>query len=448
MKKKNLMIIGLLAISLFAWIVVAENAIDSQIKINSPSSYSNFSNISLGLTFFNVSFTNDSFITGASAANFNVTFLLNNTILANGSINGTGKWFAVATLTRGCTQLGATARIECVANSTNVSLVLPDGTYTLNANITNATGGTGTAPYVGSVIANFSNVSSTIVLDRTPPISTTSNFSSNFYAGANLSSSNGGVFTLNLSISDLTAGINTVLVNVTNRSSGTSNATLTLTREGSTNQFISTINTSHYIDGAYNLTIIATDYSRNVNRSAVLENVIFDSTAPSVSFSCSPNPVEENDVITCSCSATDRIAGINSSYGSSGLSFTTNPSTTQTGPSFSVSCSSQDLAGNIKTVSTTYAVTSGGGGSGSSSGGSSSGGSSGGSSSGGSSGGSGLSPETSEGSQENSANEGSSAQGSGAENEGNKSSSKWIIALAVLVIAVIIVVMIAKRRNR
>src|SRR3989344_2148474 len=430
MQKKSLIIISFLLILIFlAWFVIAELGANNQVKIISPNSNTNFTNLSLGQTFLNVTFVNSSGITGISAADFNVTYLMNNTG------NGTSLWFAIATLTRGCVRISGND-ISCEANSTNVTIVIPDGTYTLNANITNATS--------SAIIANLTNTSTSIKIDRTPPISTTSNFSSNFYAGANLSSSNGGVFTLNLSISDATVGVDTVLVNITNRSSGVSNATITLTREGSTNQFVTTINTSHYMDGSYNLTIIATDYLSNVNNSAVLENVIFDSTAPSVSFSCSPNPVEQNDVITCSCSATDVITGLNTSYGSSGLSFTANPSTTQTGPSFSVSCTSQDLAGNTKTVTTTYSVTSGGSGSG--------GGSSGG-------GGTGLSPPPSSSSNGDQSEEkepetsGRSSQKDSDENNLNTSSGKikttmWlIISLIIAGIIIVAVVMKIKRKR-
>jgi hypothetical protein len=349
----------------------------------------------------------------------------------NNTGNGTSLWFPIATLTRGCVRISGN-NLACAANSTNVSIVIPDGTYTLNANITNAT--------QSSIIANLTNSSSSIIIDRTSPISTTSNFSAPFSAGANLSSANGNLFVINLSIADATIGVQTVLVNITNRSSGVSNATLTLTREGSTNNFVTTINTSHYIDGSYNLTIIANDSLGNLNNSAVLQNIIFDSTAPSVSLSCSPNPVTRGETITCSCSVSDAIAGINNSYGTNGISTTVHPSTSQTGPSFSVGCSSQDLAGNSRSVTTTYSVVEGGSGSSSNRGGAS------------------LSPPASsnEGKKQESSNEPdttvqSSDQGAGTENgsssKGISTTSKLLITIIIAAAIVIVGAYIIRRRK-
>ncbi len=421
--KKIIFLISTIIVLTLSWIVAAEISANTQVKIVSPSSGSNFTNLSLGQTFLNVTFVNASGVTGISAADFNVTFLMNNTG------NGTSLWFPIATLTRGCVRISGN-NLACAANSTNVSIVIPDGTYTLNANITNAT--------QSSIIANLTNSSRSLIIDRTSPISTTSNFSAPFSAGANLSSANGGLFIINLSIADATIGVQTVLVNITNRSSGVSNATLTLTREGSTNNFVTTINTTHYLDGSYNITIIANDSLNNVNNSAVLQNIIFDSTAPEVSLSCSPNPVTRGETITCSCSVSDVTAGINSSYGTNGISTTVHPSTSQTGPSFSVGCTSQDLAGNSRSVTTTYSVVE----SGSSSNG----------------GGASLSPPASsdEGKKQESSNEPdttvqSSDQGAGTENgsssKGISTTSKLLLTIIIAAAIVIVGAYIIRRRK-
>jgi hypothetical protein len=285
--------------------------------------------------------------------------------------NSTGKQNSTVTATRE----GSTSNYAVTINTSHY----PDGYYNITI-------------YANDSLGNLNNSARVylLVFDNAVPMVTTSNFSSPFIAGTNFSSNVGGLFTLNISASDITSGVSTVVVNITNINTGISNATLTLTKE-TTTQFSTIINTSHYTDGVYNLTAIVTDYAGNVNRSAVLQNIIFDSTPPTISFSCSPNPVKRDETITCSCSATDTISGINTSYGSSGVSFTANPSTAQTGPSFLVGCSSQDKAGNTASVTTTYSVESTGGGR----------------NQGSSSGGTGLSPPSS----------GSSASGSSSTNE-------------------------------
>lgn len=435
-KKKSLVIFSCLLIAiLLGFFVIAELGTNDAIKIVSPSSGSNFTNLSLGQTFLNVTFLNGTGITGEVAASFNVTFLVNNTFLANGTVNLTGKWMQVANGTGICVRIGDGPRFSCAVNSSNINFTLLEGTYSLTANITNATMGN---------ITNLANSSQTIKIDRSAPRVGTSNFTGTFAQGVNLSSINtAGLFTINISIDDVVLGVQTVRVNITNRSSGVSNRTLTLTREGTTNQFITTINTSHYMDGVYNLTVMANDSLNNLNNSAVLENIIFDSNAPTIdSFSCTPNPAEEDESITCSCSASDPVAGMNLSYGSSGISTTVNPSSAQTGPSFEVGCSVQDNAGNVRSATTTYSVISLGGSGGSSS---SSGG---GSSSGGSGGGTGLSPESTSGSEGAGSNEGASDTSLG---ENDLSSSGMgikvilIIVLAAIVVTAIIV-MVRKKK--
>src|SRR3989344_6118925 len=278
-KKKSLVIFSCLLIAiLLGFFVIAELGTNDAIKIVSPSSGSNFTNLSLGQTFLNVTFLNGTGITGwdTPAESFNVTFLVNNTFLANGTVNLTGKWMQIANGTGICALTGVDNQISCAVNSSNINFTLLEGTYSLTANITNATTNIG-------LIANLTNSSQTIKIDRSAPRVGTSNFTGTFAQGVNLSSINtAGLFTMNISIDDVVLGVQTVRVNITNRSSGVSNRTLTLTREGTTNQFITTINTSHYMDGVYNLTVMANDSLNNLNNSAVLENIIFDSNAPTI----------------------------------------------------------------------------------------------------------------------------------------------------------------------
>ena len=281
-----------------------------------------------------------------------------------------------------------------------------------------------------------------IIIDNTRPIVAAGNVSTPFIAGSNISSAITGNFTFNVSVGDALAGVQSVRINITN-STNDMVRNLTLVQEGTTNRYITSINTTVLTgDGYYNITILTNDSAGNQNNTAVVQRIIIDNTAPSMSFSCTPNPVLQGETITCSCSATDSPAGLNTSYGVSGISTTVNPSTSQTGPSFSVGCSTQDKAGNTQSTSTTYAVTSSG-----------SGGSSGGS------GGSGLIPPTSgssgsttgpsTGSAESGtgANPGAGASAGSNENNNNllkESSSNgwlWVLIITILIIAVVVIVM-------
>ncbi len=433
-KSSTIVSLSVVILALLALLVLAELGTNSAVKIISPGSGSNFTNLSLGQTFLNVTFMNGTGITGwgSAAASFNVTFLMNN------SGNVTSKWFPVANGTGICVRIGNGPDFSCAVNSSNVNFTLADGTYSLTANITNATNG---------ILANLTNSSRTIKIDRTPPIATTSNFSSPFSSEVNLSSESfGNLFTINLSIADAVLGTQTVLVNITNRSSGVSNATLTLTREGSTDNFVGTINTSHYKDGAYNITVLANDSLNNLNNTAVLQRVVFDNTDPLPTASCSPSTVATGDAFPCSCSGTDVIAGVNStSAGSTSPDGTIVPVNTGT---FTYTCTVTDRAGNIASSGVTYTVESV-----ASSAGGSAGGSGSGSSSSGSSGSSGTTSPTANATTGNGATGTGSGATQGAQQPGAPQTSSegtgmgWIIAIIVTIVLVVIIVVMMKKRQ-
>ncbi|MEK6924949.1 MAG: hypothetical protein AABW71_01785, partial [Nanoarchaeota archaeon] len=313
-----------------------------------------------------------------------------------------------------------------------------DGVYSLNATIYNAS--------ASISVVHAANLSNGVYIDSTAPQVGTENVSG-FSTGANISTNSRGTnHTLNISVFDATIGMQTVFINITN-STGVQNATFTATREGSTNNFVvSEINTSHFPNGEYNITIYANDTLGNLNSSTVIQRVIFDNTAPTISsFSCTPNPVEQGETITCSCSTSDALSGIDST------TFTTNPSTANTGSNFQISCSTQDKAGNGASTTTTYQVTSQGGGS---------------SSSGGSSGGStGLSPPTSgttSGGSSGSSNAGTtgpSTEVEQSEEEANTGSgifasgsflgtTSGIVITMIIIVAIIVVIAIMIKRKR
>ncbi|MDO8508337.1 MAG: PGF-pre-PGF domain-containing protein [Nanoarchaeota archaeon] len=175
---------------------------------------------------------------------------------------------------------------------------------------------------------------------------------------------------LNVTVFDALSSIRGVMFNITN-STGVQNSTYIATREGATDRYSVIINTSHFPTGLYNVTIFANDTTEgvggNLNNSAISYEVRFDNVQPVLTLTCTPNPLVQQATLTCSCGVTDALSGVNGSR----TSFTTNPSTSNTGV-YSTECTSADLAGNAKTELLSYTVTSSGGSGGSSGGGSSS----------------------------------------------------------------------------
>ncbi|RLJ01675.1 MAG: hypothetical protein DRP10_03525 [Candidatus Aenigmatarchaeota archaeon] len=85
-----------------------------------------------------------------------------------------------------------------------------------------------------------------------------------------------------------------------------------------------------------------------------------DTTAPTISFSCTPTSVYVGETITCSCSATDNLDP------NPQVSYTAHPSTSSVG-TFTTTCTAIDSAGNKNSKSISYTVRSkpsGGGGGG------------------------------------------------------------------------------------
>jgi hypothetical protein len=119
-------------------------------------------------------------------------------------------------------------------------------------------------------------------------------------------------------------------------------------------------------DGNYTLNVTVGDYGPNVNQT-LSRHVVIDTTKPSVTHACSPLQVKTGDTITCTCSASDVMTGVEV-----GPTFTKNPSTSNTG-TFTTSCSATDYVGNTKQINIQYTVEQSGGGGSSSGGGGGSG---------------------------------------------------------------------------
>jgi PGF-pre-PGF domain-containing protein len=110
-------------------------------------------------------------------------------------------------------------------------------------------------------------------------------------------------------------------------------------------------------DGNYNWTVQIYDG----NNYSYIETGFFtiDTTAPTITFSCDAELITQNELLTCTCSATDVLVGVQET------SFTSSPSTSSTGD-FTTSCTSKDNLNNSATSNLGYTVIapiSGGGGS-------------------------------------------------------------------------------------
>jgi len=324
MVKKRVLFLGILILIGLVYLVMALPG-DGAIIV-SPSSGSNFTTLSGVL--FNISFNNGTDITDPS----NATFFLN--------ISGTWSRIGSTSASNGC-QVNQTIS-SCAVNITNSTI--PDGIYSINATIYNSTSSTS--------INNLSNLSNIIYIDNTKPMIFAENIT-NPLSGKNYSQN----LVLNVSAIDALIGMGTVIFNITNNTNN-QNATITATREGLTSNYAITINTSHYPDGYYNLTVYANDTVGNLNNSALVYRIIFDNTAPTVTHSCDDYIVVEDETIACTCTATDATAGLNLSYETSGVSFTASPSTSSTGNNKQTTCASQDKANNIRTSTLYYNVTS------------------------------------------------------------------------------------------
>ncbi|MBI2043498.1 PGF-pre-PGF domain-containing protein [Candidatus Pacearchaeota archaeon] len=113
------------------------------------------------------------------------------------------------------------------------------------------------------------------------------------------------------------------------------------------------INFSGLSDGLYYYNATANDTVNNFI-DLTTRNITLDTTNPSVtSFSCTPSSVTAGNTVTCSCSGTDALSGVQTT------SFTENPSTTNTG-TFSETCTVTDFAGNQGSATTSYIVEGGG----------------------------------------------------------------------------------------
>jgi len=218
------------------------------------------------------------------------------------------------------------------------------GTYNLSVLLVNASGGPG----------NVSRAITVVVNDTTPPDSIVFGGDTDV-AGGNLSRAN---MFIRINFSD-NGAFRSATIEIFN---STANYTLVNQSVTTTNGSSYAVNFTGLADGRYYINATVNDTFNNVNSTTNLTanyNISIDTTAPTISFSCTPNPVDQDDQITCTCTATDANSGVKST------SSTLHPSTSNTGTQ-STSCTAIDHAGNQRVLAYEYTVN--GVGSGSSSG--------------------------------------------------------------------------------
>lgn len=221
----------------------------------------------------------------------------------------------------------------------------PDGSYNITAYVNDTAGNQNNTAVVDRVI--FDNTNPNVVAANITSVGT----------GHNIT----GTYLFNFSVSDLTTNIRSVMINITN----TTNSTTVFASLLSGTRWNASINTASFAGGSYNVSIVVNDTAGNQNSTNTLD-LRFDNSAPAVSLSCTPNPVEQGDTITCTCSASDPHSGIRST----GVASTTD--TASSGP-HEPTCSATNMVNITGSASYTYTVSGGSGGSGGSSGGGSSG---------------------------------------------------------------------------
>ena len=122
------------------------------------------------------------------------------------------------------------------------------------------------------------------------------------------------------------------------------------------------LNFTNLPDGTYYLNATANDTKNNTNQTET-RTIILDTTAPSITFSCDAELITQNELLICTCSATDSGVGVNTT------TYTTNPSTATIG-TFSTSCTSKDNLNHSASANWNYEIqapttpSDGGGGSG------------------------------------------------------------------------------------
>ena len=157
-------------------------------------------------------------------------------------------------------------------------------------------------------------------------------------------------------VSDLTSGVSFVIFNLTSDSNSAQSTNVTANLQNGVYSIL--YNTTQISEGYYNVSVVATDLLGNRNNSVSVHRILFDNTAPSVTHSCDDLTVTLDDDITCTCTASDSLSGLNLTFGNNGVSFTVHPSTSSTGNNKETTCTAEDTAANRRVSIIYYNVTS------------------------------------------------------------------------------------------
>ncbi len=274
--------------------------------------------------------------------NYTTTLFINCTTTLNTTTSATGYNVTIYYNASGGA-VNTTRALVTIWNETDV-----DNVFNKTVSITSLTDA---ATYNFTCYANngtdqeWSTNISGILLDSTAP-------EIPIYKSPNKTSKQAGNFSgtiyLNVSVADALVGLDSVFFNITNTSGKQVNWTQA-TVDGAGYAYVSYVTTS-WASGKYNLTVYANDTLNNLNNTE-RTYIVFDNTAPNLSFSCTPNPVDEGSTITCSCIGSDLHSGFNSSS----ASFSSNPSTLNSGP-HTIACSGYDFSRNLASTTFLYTV--------------------------------------------------------------------------------------------
>lgn len=303
---------------------------------------------------FNLTVLNESATIGAleNVTEINVT-LPGNLVFTSGT-NRTGNFDSQVVFSNSSNVLTLRNTSGFLLNTTNSSAFSfnttggSPGVYNMSITIVNSTGG-----YIPA------NISLTINDTTAPNVSLITVSNTNY----------SGTFVFNVSVMDNQGdndnglggkdgkGVSLVNITIYNATDATSfNQSLTASNVTGGYWNIS-INTSQYTDGVYNISVWTNDTNGNLNNSVTASNIRFDNTAPDATFSCTPNPANNGDVVTCTCDPADDTSGVNESQ----TDFTVNPSTITNGDT-TLTCTFADGAGNTGSTTTTLTVSSPSGG--------------------------------------------------------------------------------------
>jgi hypothetical protein len=237
---------GILLFALIVFgVLVSINFVSAAVFVFAPGNNSNNS----GTFLFNVSYINNTDI----VTPINATFYYN--------LSGTWTVIGNTTPTGGCDLDNQTCGVSLDTTG------LTSGYFSINVTIYNATSSVSAATVPHSVL-----------IDNTVPEVSPANFTGPS-DDANHSEFISGLVYINVTILDVTSTVQDVFFNIS-ATNGTQNTTVAASREGTTDYFSASLNTTTVPDGSYHIYVHANDSLNNQNNSALVSRVLFDNTAP------------------------------------------------------------------------------------------------------------------------------------------------------------------------